>query len=78
MPPNHAKSPGNDTIIAIMARLGGTIAIREFLDQPEMASVSKRTLQRRLDHLIQEGELTTIGAGRGFKYLLAKNKITDR
>jgi len=78
MPPNHAKLPGNDTIIAIMARLGGTIAIREFLDQPEMASVSKRTLQRRLDHLIQEGELTTIGAGRGFKYLLAKNKITDR
>jgi Fic family protein len=74
---NHAKYPEIDTIIALMARFGGTIAIRDLLKQPEMESVSKRTLQRRLDHLVQEGKLTTIGAGRGFKYLLAKNEITD-
>ena len=65
------NKPQNSLIKEAISRLGGTISIRELLEQPAMAPFAKRTVQRRLEALIQSGELTTSGAGRGFRYHLA-------
>ena len=75
---NHAQTLKNGTITNVMARLGGAIAIRELLEQPEIEGIAKRTLQRRMEQLIQDKQVKTIGAGRGFKYLLAKKEVFYR
>lgn len=75
---NHAKTLKNGTITNVMARFCGAIAIRELLEEPELIGIAKRTLQRRLDNLVQEGLVKTTGAGRGFKYLLPKKEISYR
>jgi len=58
------------TIKRVMARFPEGAPIRELLEQPELAGMAKRTLQRRLDELIRNGEIYSQGAGRGFRYLL--------
>ncbi|MGJ8698129.1 MAG: Fic family protein [Verrucomicrobiaceae bacterium] len=70
---NRAKKSEDDTILEVLARLGGTVAIRDLLDQPELKGVSKRTLQRRLDQLIKDQKVSSTGAGRGFKYVLVNS-----
>lgn len=68
--PKQIQKHEFDTIIGIMARFPDGIAIHLLLQQPELRSYKKRTLQRRLDQLINEGRLSSQGAGRGFRYTL--------
>ncbi|GHC51429.1 Fic family protein [Roseibacillus persicicus] len=69
---NHAKSTQQNEIKDVLARGGGAMPIRELLEQPELSGIAKRTLQRRLDELVAKGDVSTSGAGRGFRYHLVE------
>jgi Fic family protein len=68
--PKHLPDAIVGTIKRVMARFPEGAPIRELLAQPELTGMAKRTLQRRLDELIRNGEINSQGAGRGFRYLL--------
>ena len=53
-----------------MARFPEGVPIRLLIEQPELRYFKKRTLQRRLDPLVANGQLLAKGAGRGAYYIL--------
>lgn len=67
---HHAKQATYGTIMRVVARFPEGVPIRVLLKQPEFTETKKRTLQRWLDQLITDGQMTSIGAGRGFRYIL--------
>ena len=60
-----------ETILVVMARFPDGAPIRVLMEQAELSSYKRRTLQRRLDHLLADGRLVSRGGGRGFHYALA-------
>lgn len=72
------------TIEQVLARFPEGAPIRILLEQRELEGIAKRTLQRRLDDMIQAGKARSKGAGRGFRYLpvqerqmVPQNKLED-
>jgi Fic family protein len=58
------------TIKNVLARFPEGAPIRALQQESELAGIAKRTLQRRLEAMIQAGEVRSEGAGRGFHYIL--------
>jgi len=61
----------NGTIKNVLAHFPEGAPIRVLLEQDALDGVAKRTLQRRLEGMIEDGLIRSEGAGRGFRYMLA-------
>ncbi|CAA6694983.1 MULTISPECIES: Fic family protein [unclassified Lentimonas] len=68
--------PNNEftTLLEVVARYPDAVAVSDLLAQPEI-SFTKRTLQRRIDALLESGHLKAIGEGRGRRYYVAPTEI---
>ncbi len=66
-------------ILRLIARIPQGAAVQDLLALPETA-LPRRTLQRRLDHLVSEQKLVPKGQGRARRYLLpqATEPTTDK
>jgi len=67
--PHPFSSEEFEAILRIMARLPEGASVSELLKAPEL-SFPRRTLQRRLEHLVSEGRLQVEGGGRAVRYRL--------
>ena len=65
-----------DSIIRIMRSHPDGLSISELMEIPEF-DFTKRTLQRRLNQLIDEERLVPNGEGRGRRYLLPIEKMSE-
>ena len=59
-----------DSILQAIARHPAGASISELMETPELTHFKKRTLQRRLDQLIDEKRLNPRGEGRGRRYVI--------
>ncbi len=66
MPRTHPYEPAN-TIVRVVEEFPMGVAVSVLLARPEI-QLPKRTLQRRLDQLVREGRISTIGQARARRY----------
>jgi Fic family protein len=67
--PIQISSEQYTAILSSMRDFPGGASISDLLQRADIG-FSKRTLQRRLDHLVEDGRLLPIGGGRSRKYLI--------
>ena len=65
-----------EAIIRVVTQFPTGVAIRQLLEKPEI-NLKRRTLQRRIDLLIDQGKLTVQGEARARKYLTSTDTVTS-
>ena len=69
--PGRVPEEQLDTILSIVARYSDGASVGDLMQSPEL-DLPRRTLQRRIDRLIDQKRLVPVGEGRARRYIVAR------